>query len=101
MDEAKLEESLQRIGKANFVDYFEQLSDFTLTNRAVAEHIVTDSACTYKSALGQRVEHGRRIIRAGQARDAMLLISRSTRLDPPVVHRAAEIAKSLEKAGDP
>ena len=101
MDEAKLEESLRMIGKANFVEYFEQLADVTLTNQAVAEHIVNDSGCAYKSALGRRVGPARSIIRAGQARDAMLLISGSTRLAPRVVQRAAEIAKSLEKAGVP
>lgn len=101
MDEAKLEKDLQMIGKANFVKYFDQLNDFTLTNQAVAEYIVDDSSCTSKSALGRRVEPARRIIRAGQARAAMLSISRSTRLSRHVVHQAAEIAKSLEVTGNP
>ena len=101
MDEAKLEEYLRMVGKANFVKYFEQLNDPTLTNQAVAEYIVDDSGCSSKSALGRRVGPARSIIRAGQSRAAMLLISDSNRLPRHIVESAARIAKWLEVTGNP
>ena len=100
MDEAKLEEYLRMVGKTNFVKYFEQLNDPTLTNQAVAEYIVDDSGCSSKSALGRRVGPARSIIRAGQSRAAMLNISRS-RVSNRIKQLAGEIAKSLEVTDSP
>ena len=98
MDGTKLAVYVDMIGKANFVNYFQQYADFSLSNQVVAQYISDDLPCTYKSALGRRVGPARTIIRAGRARDAMLLISRSQGLSGHVRQAAAEIAGSLSES---
>ena len=101
MDEAQLERCLRSIGKESFVTFFPQLADFSQTDQAVAEFIACDLSRTHQrvvtsqSALTWRVKPARRIIRAGQAMAAMLLISRSSKLPVHVTQVAADIAKSL------
>lgn len=96
MNDAKLENYLKMTGKANFVNYFQHFADFSLSNQMVAQYISDDLPCTYKSALGRRVEPARMIIRAGQSKSALLHISRASRLPERVKQAAREIADSLE-----
>ena len=101
MDEAQLEGYLRTIGKECFVTFFAQLSDFSQTDQVVAEFIAGELSITYQrvvtsqSALTWRVKPARTIIRAGQSREAMLLISRSSRLPSHITQAAANIARSL------
>ena len=101
MDEAQLEKYLRMIGKECFVTFFARLSDFSQTDQVVAEFIAGKLSLTYRrvvtsqNALTWRVKPARTIIRAGQSREAMLLISRSSRLPSHVTQAAANIARAL------
>lgn len=100
MDETRVKNYVEMVGKETFVTFYEQLADFTQPEQVVAEFIASELGCTYDNALGFRVKPARRIIQAGQSRAAMLLISDSVRLPSHIVESAARIAKSLEGAGN-
>ena len=101
MDEQQVEENLRRIGKRCFVTFFGELSDFELSNEAVARHIAEDGNRDYSAALTWRVNPARRIIRASRAREALIICSKSRRLPADIRYKAAEYAESLIPASPP
>lgn len=92
MDEAKLERYLTAIGKQNFVTYYDLLADFDLPDNEVADLIASDLDSTFDNAMSWRVKPARRLIRAGQAKTTLLIVSRSTRLPGHIKQRASELA---------
>ncbi len=92
MDEAKVERYLGIIGKQTFVTYYELLADFNLPDNEIADVIASELNCTFDNAMSWRVEPARTLIRAGQARTALQMVSRSTRLPDHITQRASELA---------
>ena len=96
MDESNVERDLGMVGKANFVTFYEQLSDFSQTDQEVAGVIAAKLGCTYENALTFRVQPSRKIIQVGHSKAALLNVSRS-RVPNRIRQLAGEIAKSLEE----
>ena len=92
MDEARLDRYLKMIGKRTFVEYYELFTDFNLPDQLIAETIATDLGYTYDNAMSWRVKPARTVIRAGQGRNALTIISGSNRLSPDVTQKASELA---------
>ena len=93
MDEAKVNRDLALIGKQSFVNFFELLADFDLPDSEVADYIAGELGCTVENALSWRVKPARTLIRAGQAKTALLIISGSNRLPSHVTGRASDLAQ--------
>ena len=91
-DEARVERYLALIGKVSFVTFFELLSDFDLPDSEVAEYMAGELGRTVESAMSWRVKPARTLIRAGQAKTALLIIGQSKRLPPHVTQRALDLA---------
>ena len=92
MDEAKVNRDLALIGKQSFVNFFELLADFDLPDSEVADYIASELGCTVENALSWRVKPARTLIRAGQAKTALLIIGGSNRLPSHVTRRASDLA---------
>ena len=71
---------MQSIGKSCFVNYFPEFSDLSLSDEAVACILVEREGWDEAATLYFRVRGARRIIRAGRAEDALLLIAASPRM---------------------
>ena len=100
MDDAGLDKNLSLAGQEIFITFWEQLSDFDMTDADVAEVLADEWGCSYHSALWWRVPAARRVIRAGRAKEALLRLSRSHRLPWDMAEKALEVAKGLEEAGE-
>ena len=92
MDDAKVETYLGMVGKQTFVTYYELLADFDFLDDEVADLIASDLGCTFDNAMAWRVKPARKLIRAGKARTALLIASRSTRLPDDTTRMASELA---------
>ena len=92
MDEAKVETYLGMIGKRAFVTYYELLADFDLPDNEVADLIASELDSTFDSAMTWRVKPARTLIQAGQAKTALLIVSRSARLSNDITRMASELA---------
>ena len=84
--------SLGMIGKRAFVTYYELLADFDLPDNEVADLIASELDSTFDSAMTWRVKPARTLIRAGQAKTALLIVSRSARLSNDITRMASELA---------
>ena len=94
MDEAKVNRDLALIGKQSFVKFFELLADFDLPDSELADYIASELGCTVENAMSWRVKPARTLIRAGQGKTALLIISKSIRLPGHVTQRAFELANA-------
>ena len=92
MDDEKLRRNLRSIGMECFVRYFDEFSDMSRSNMDVAEVLMRETDYTDKSCLS-RTSHARSIIRAGRARDALIVISESDRVSHYAANRAKELLK--------
>ena len=95
MDEAKVNRDLAIIGKQTFVNYFEWLADFELPDKEIAEVIESDLGCTFDNAMSWRVKPARTLIKAGQGKTALLIISQSKRLPSHVTRKALDLANRI------
>ena len=95
MDEARVNRDLAIIGKQAFATYFELLADFDLPDSEVADVIASELGCTHENAVSWRVKPARTLIRAGQGKAALQIISRSNRLPGHVIQMASELAKGI------
>ena len=104
VDDNRLKDYLEKVGKRWFVDYFQQLSDLSVSNADLIELVMKESPCIGKdrrsrNATSTRVSKGRTIFKAGRERDALTCIARSSRI-PDVAYRARELlaafAQSME-----
>ena len=95
MDEAKVNRDLALIGKQSFVSFYELLADFDLPEGEVAEYIAGELGCTVENALSWRVKPARTLIRAGQGKTALQIISQSRRLPPDITRRASDLATTV------
>lgn len=77
MDDEQLGRTLQSVGKSCFANYFTEFSDLSLPDRALSRMLAEREGWSEVSTLHRRVRGARRIIRAGRANDALLLIADS------------------------
>ena len=82
--------NLQSVGMACFVNYFDEFTNPSRPNWAVAEILRQRESYTPSSCSG-RVSTARSIIKAGRAHDALLLIAAASKMD----YRTAQQAKTL------
>ena len=94
MNDQQLERTLRSVGMECFVNYFGQFCDLSLSNEDVAEILMRDTDWTEKSCRS-RTRGARRIIREGRTEDALLDISKSSRVSPEIAARAKELAAAL------
>ena len=92
MDNQELDRKLRSIGKECFVTFFGELSDFELSNEAVARYIAEDWGRDYNAALTRRVYPARNIVKAGRAEDALIICSKSPKLSDRIRERANSLA---------
>ena len=95
MDDRKLKDNLESIGKECFVTYFKKFSNPQLTNREIAAPMEKERSYTWKSCQS-RTSHARSIISAGRAKDALEIIRDSKGvIDQRIRDKAARLADLL------
>ena len=95
MDEIQMEQTLRSVGKACFVNYFMMFADPSLQDETVARNLSEREGWSEASALNWRVRGARRIIAAGRAKDALIVIADSRRLPAKTRDRAVSLLKRL------
>ncbi len=88
MNDNKLHDELQSAGIEWFAEYYRELSDWSVSNKSLIEMFITEKNYTTNSSR-TKVYSGRRIIRAGRGKDALILITSSKN------ERAAVLAQGL------
>lgn len=91
MNDQRLKETLQSIGKECFVTYFRKFADTSLSNKDVAEILMRETDYT-EGSCRSRTSHARRIIKAGRAKDALMDISVSSGVLPEIAAKAKRLA---------
>ena len=91
MTDVQLDEALKSMGKTCFVRYFRALSDESLSDEDVRELMLRNEGYT---TVRNRVSNGRRIIRAGRAREALNMVVTS-RVDSHVRDEARKLRDGL------
>ena len=94
MDDQQLNSTLNSIGKKCFVTYFCKFDDTSLSIEDVAEILVRNKGYKEKAS-PTRVSNARRIIKAGRAKDALMIISASPRMSSEIVAKAKRLAAGL------
>ena len=90
MDDKQLDKFLEKIGKECFVTFYELFCDITLRNIDVALLIQEERGYTDK-ACASRTSKARTIIKAGRARDALDICSKSERLPCHIREKATRL----------
>ena len=88
MNDAKLREEIRRAGMEWFAEYYLELSGWSVSGKELIERFIVEKDYTIKSSR-TKVSAGRRIIKAGSGKDALILITRSKN------ERAAVFAQAL------
>ena len=96
MNDQQLDRNLRSVGKACFVKWYSQFSDFRIKDSDLIGLMVKDEGYT-ESVCRTRVSKSRTIIREGRAKDALKLIMLSGRLSDNVGNEAGCIYKDLKK----
>lgn len=91
MNDVQLERSINSIGKGCFVKYFDDFSNRILSREDLIEKLMKAEGYE-ESGSKTRATQARRIIDAGRARDALLIVSSSSRVPASVSERASELA---------
>lgn len=95
MNNEQLERSINSIGKGCFVKYFEEFSNMSISKEDLIERLMKTEG--YKeSGSTTRVSQARRIINAGRAKDALLIIASSNRVPASVSKLASELALNVQ-----
>ena len=94
MNDVQLDRNLRSIGKECFVTYFWRFHNLSVPNREIALQIQEERGYTW-NACQNRTSAARSIIKAGRAKDAMIIISKSERLAHRTRKEAREIASRL------
>ena len=104
MDDEELGESLNRVGKACFVSFFEEFSDSSLTREEVVrialKKAVKPSPKFEASMRIWCIPYARKIIETGRGKDALLLIAVSPRMlgtRPDITDKARRLAETLSR----
>ena len=94
MDDQQLNRALRSVGMSCFIKYFREFSNLSLSNQSVAEMLMERETYTDKSCIS-RVGHARSIIRAGRARDALLMIANAANVSGHTAEQARALADGL------
>jgi len=94
VDDQELNRMLGRIGKACFVTYFREFDNSSMPNKEVIEILMHDEGYT-KNSCQTRVSNACRIIKAGRAKDALMIISASPRMSSEIVAKAKRLAAGM------
>ena len=94
MNDDQLVRSLQSIGKACFVEYFEMFANSSISNEDLID-ILMKKENYMESGAKTRVSQSRRIINSGRAKDALKIVSSSNKIPYPISTKARELASSL------
>lgn len=94
MDEHQLQRNLRSMGMACFVKYFGEFNNRSLPNQAVIKILLEREGYTPGSC-ANRVSRARRIIRAGRAADALLMIAGASNVDYWTAEQAKALADGL------
>lgn len=94
MNDGQLERSINSIGKACFVKYFDNFSNKSISREDLIEKLMETEG--YKeSGCVTRVAQARRIIDAGRSKDALIIIASSNRVPLAVSKRANQLALDM------
>ena len=91
MNDDQLDRTLQSIGMKCFVKYFHEFCNTSLSSGDLIELLMKEEGYT-ESGCRTRVSCARRIIQAGRAKDALIKISKSDRVEQPFADQARKIA---------
>lgn len=91
MNDQQLDRNLKSIGKECFVTYFKYFADSSLSNEYVARRLKTERGYTDQSCQS-RTGHARSIIKAGRAKDALIIISQSKSVPMQIREKARALA---------
>jgi hypothetical protein len=92
MDDKQLDRAIRSIGKGCFVKYYEEFRNSTLSNEDLIELLMNNEGYA-ETASGTRVSYSRRVIHAGRGADALLGITRSTKLEYKIIEKAKKLLK--------
>ena len=90
MDDNQLQRAIQSVGKSCFVKYYKQFKDFSRSNEELVELLMKNEKYT-ETASATRVSKSRSIINAGRAKDVLLEITQSEKLDDDVKTKARKL----------
>ena len=94
MTDHQLQRNLRSMGMACFVKYFAEFANQSLPNQAVIKTLLELESYTPGSC-ANRVSRARRIIKAGRAADALLLIAGASNVDYRTTQQAKALADEL------
>lgn len=94
MDNYRLNRYLNSVGKECFVTYFHLFIDSNIPNYEIVETILKEKGYTEK-ACNSRTGHARMILREGGAKEALRIVTESTRLNEKIVELARQHLKSI------
>ena len=94
MTDHQLQRNLRSMGMACFVKYYAEFSNQSLPNQAVIKTLLERESYTPGSC-ANRVSRARRIIQAGRAHDALLLIATASKMDYRTTQQAKALANEL------
>jgi hypothetical protein len=95
MDDKRLDRNLRSIGMDCFVSYYNLFADEMLSNAEIADIIFKERGYTFK-ACNSRTSHSRAIIRAGRAKDALEMVTSSSRVSSNITEKAQELLQTLD-----
>lgn len=98
MDDWQLQNYLRSVGMRCFVKYFGELADDALSNQALIEILQEREGYREKSCRS-RVIIARSIIKAGRARDALLMVANAGRVSRCTAEKAKELLADGPEAG--
>lgn len=90
MNEKQLKRCIQSIGKACFVQYFQEFSDPNLSREDLIEMLMAKEGYE-ETGSTTRVTQSRRIISAGRADDALEIIANSVKVPYPFRKKARDL----------
>ncbi len=94
MNDTQLKRAIQSIGKGCFVKYYEQFSDMRQSKEDLIDLLMKNEG--YKeSACSTRVTNSRRIIKSGRAKDVLIEITQSEKLDDDVKTQARKLLREF------
>ncbi len=92
MNSHQIERAIQSIGKGCFVKYFENFRDASQSNTDLVELLMRRENYTEKASM-TRVTNSRNLIKSEHAKEVLLDITKSGRLDYATITKAKELLK--------
>ncbi len=94
MTDIQLKNAIKSVGKECFVKYYDKFADFSQSNQDLIEILMMNEKYT-KNACATRVSKSRSIINAGRAKDVLIEITQSEKLDDDVKTKARELLREF------